>query len=317
MSVAVIGAGHWGKNLIRTLHSLGALGAIVETSLETQNKIKKEYPHIPVYSDLNDLNDKEIKATAIATPVETHFRISKNALDRGFDVFVEKPITLSVNEAKTLCSIAKSKSKILMVGHLLLYQPAIRWINNFIIEGGIGALTSLHQERLNLGKVRSTENVLWSFGVHDIAVMLNLIGATPTSIECIGQCVLQPKIEDDVHVHMQFPNNVRAHLHVSWLWPEKTRKLVIIGTKNILIYDEISQTVTLQKKSILENLSIRDEGSEVVFTNQESPLTLEMQHFLERIKDRQEPLTNGDNAVSVLEVLEKIETKLKEKRENG
>jgi len=241
---------------------------------------------------------------AIATPAATHPTLVKEALEAGKHVFVEKPLAFSQGEAKELVNLARKQEKILMVGHLLLYQPAIRWIKDFLDSGGLGAIRSIHQERLNLGTVRTVENALFSLGVHDLAVLLYLVGRAPQRIRTWGQAVLQEDIEDDVHLHLEFSDGVQAHLHCSWLWPEKQRRLVVIGERGMLIYNEVDQTVVLHKKHVKPNLSISDEGTEVVFQGYGEPLRFELEHFLECISQGRKPLSDGESAIPVVTVLE-------------
>jgi predicted dehydrogenase len=304
MKIAVIGAGDWGKNLVRTLSELGALGAIVDANPTTRAVAKKDYPDVPVFETPGEIVQTGITAVAIATPVATHFSLAREALEQSFDVFVEKPMTLSSREAETLTRLAAMRSRILMVGHLLLYQPAVLWISSFLKEGGLGHIYSLHQERLNLGKVRSVENALWSLGVHDVAVLLHLVGSRTSNVQVTGHRVLQPGIEDDVYLHLEFQNGVQAHLHTSWLWPEKRRQLVIVGEKGMLVYDELAKKVTLHRKHITPDLANADAGSEVVFQQTGEPLKLELEHFLARLQDRQPPLSDGKNGMEVVRVLE-------------
>ncbi|MGB4412450.1 MAG: Gfo/Idh/MocA family oxidoreductase, partial [Atribacterales bacterium] len=200
---------------------------------------------------------------------------------------------------------AQENSCLLMVGHLLLYQPAIRWIKGFIAQGNLGKLYSLHEERLNLGRARAVENALWSLGVHDVALFLDIVGEKPREIKVTGQQALQPGIEDDVYLHLSFPGGVFAHLHASWLWPEKRRRLTVIGEEGMLVYDEIAQTVTWHKKSINSKLENVDKGEEVVFRGDAEPLKIELSHFIECCKNRAKPYSDGESAVAVVQVLEK------------
>jgi predicted dehydrogenase len=197
-----------------------------------------------------------------------------------------------------------------MVGHLLLYQPAIRWIKDFLDSKALGEIWSFHQERLNLGRVRSVENALWSLGVHDIATLLYLIGQAPEEVRVVGQAVLQPNVEDDVYLHLRFPGGIRAHLHASWLWPEKRRRLTIIGEAGMLVYDEVNQAVTFHRKGITPQLTNRDEGEEVVFRNYGEPLKHEITHFLECVAEGKKPLTDGESAIPVVKVLEEASRQL-------
>jgi predicted dehydrogenase len=259
LKVAVIGAGNWGMNLVRNFQALGALGAVAEIDPNRRTKLAEEYPRIQVYSDYLDIWASKIPAVVIATPAATHYELAKAAILAGKDVFVEKPMTLTTSEADDLVRLAEQERRILMVGHLLLYQPAMRFIEEFLRSGRLGKVYSFHQERLNLGRARSVENVLWSLGVHDVAVLLHLAGKFPDRVEATGHSVLQPSIEDDVYVHLRFPGGEKAHLHVSWLWPEKRRRLTIIGSEGMLTYDELTGNVVLHRKSIAPDLSNRHE----------------------------------------------------------
>ena len=304
MRVAVIGAGNWGRNLVRTFYNLGVLKAVAEADLERCRKISKEYPEVSVYNNYLDLLKSDIPAVAIATPAHTHYKLALEALQADKDVFVEKPLTLTASEAEELTRFAENKGLILMVGHLLLYQPAIQHIKNCIESDIIGKVYNLHQERLKLGRVRSVENVLWSFGVHDLAVLLYLVGQQPEEIQVVGQCAIQPKIEDDVYLHMHFRDGVKAHLHTAWLWPEQQRRLTVVGSRGMLVYNELEQVVTLHRKGIAPDLSNRDQGSEVLFRGSEEPLVLECEHFLNSVSARRLPLSDGRSATQVVRILE-------------
>lgn len=315
MKVGLIGAGNWGKNLARTLYELEALGAIAEVRPETRAVLKELYPDVEIYSDHTDLLRSRIPAVVIATPAATHYDLAKAALEAGKHTFVEKPLSLSLSQAQELVQLANRQNLILMVGHLLLFQPAVQWIKGFLDSGELGRVFSLHQERLKLGTVRSVENVLWSFGVHDIAVFLFLIGEKPEKIGAFGQAVVQEGIEDDVYLHLRFPSGIGAHLHVSWLWPEKRRRLTIVGEKGMLVYDEGSGEVLFHHKFITPNLEHIDRGSEVVFKSDEEPLKLELQHFLECVAKGQKPLADGESALAVLWVLEEATKQLQKNKE--
>lgn len=314
IKVAVLGAGGWGSNLIRTLHELGALAAVAEPNPERRTAVARDYPGVELFASASDVWESPWPAVVIATPVPTHFALAREALLAGKDVFVEKPITLRAAEAEELVALAQERRRILMVGHLLLYQPAIRWIKEQLTRGIIGDVVSLHQKRLNLGKARAVENALWSLGVHDVAVLLYLVGELPVDVWATGQSVVQTSVEDDVHVTMVFSNNVHAHLHCSWLWPEKRRQLVIVGTEGILVYDEPEQTVTLHRKRISSKLESIDNGSEIVFTGDGRPLTIECEHFLQAVQTRTKPLSDGESGRRVVLVLEKAQEMLDQAR---
>ncbi|MGB9790953.1 MAG: Gfo/Idh/MocA family protein [Thermacetogeniaceae bacterium] len=311
MGVGVIGAGNWGRNLVRAFSRLGELSCVAEANEALRESLRREYPGVAFYQDASEAIASDAPAVAIATPAVTHYELTKKALLAGKDVFIEKPFTLSLAQAEELVSLAAEKGRLLMVGHLLLYQPAIKWIKEYIESGALGDVAFLCQERLKLGRVRFVENVLWSFGVHDLAVLLYLIGEEPQEVTARGQCFLQPKIEDDVYLHLKFSSGVMAHLHVSWLWPEQRRCLTIVGSKGMLTYDELTGKVVLHRKWVNETLEACDEGVEVVFERGEEPLLLECRHFLECLEKREEPLSSGKSALKVMAVLEKADGALK------
>lgn len=304
--VAVVGAGNWGKNLVNNFHDLDALAGIAESHPDLQAKFKEQLPNTPIYDDYRQIPLDQIDAVAIATPAPTHHEVASYFLENGKDVFVEKPMTLASKEAIALQTLAQQHDRVLMVGHLLLFQPAIQFIKQFISEGKLGKLYHLHQERKKLGRARYVENVTWSLGVHDIAVLLYLVGEQPKHIFASGHCGLQKTVEDDVYVHMQFVDGVKAHLHNSWIWPENRRQLTIVGEKGMLVFDEINSRVTYHNKTIDTDLNNHDEGSEVVFEGTEPPLKRELQHFLDCVANRSTPISDGQNGIDVVTTLERL-----------
>lgn len=317
MKVAVIGAGAWGKNIVRTLAELDALGAICDPDEDKLAVFGAEYPEAATVRDWRDLLETDIPAVAIATPTPLHYEMAEAALLADKDVYVEKPLTHGSDEARALTELAGKRGRILMVGHLLLYQPAVSWIKDYLATGELGDLYGIRHERLTLGRARSAENVLWDIGVHDIALMLYLTGESrPSEIRASGHRLLQLGVEDDVHVHLAFPSGVRGNLHASWLWPETNRRTIIRGAAGMLVYDEVAQTVTLHRKWIDKELQNRDEGSEVVHRGHGQPLKLELEHFLARLADRAPPLSDGASAVAVIETLERA-NRLLQAREGG
>lgn len=305
MKVAAIGAGRWGRNIVRNLRDLGALAAVAEPDPATRDSLRADCPGVSFHDDYKSVLDSDVPAVAVATPAPTHYRVVRAALEAGKDVFVEKPITLASAEADELAALARERGRVLMVGHLLLYQPAVQWIRAHLASGALGRVHGLHQERLNLGKARSVENALWSLGVHDVAVLLHLVGEAPSTVRAEGQRVLQPDVEDDVYLHLDFPGGARAHLHCSWLWPEMRRRLTVVAERGMLVYDEKTQAVTLHDKGIGPDLASRDDGERVLFRGEGQPLRLELQHFLDRVADRKTPLSDGASAAEVVRVLER------------
>lgn len=309
MRIAVIGAGNWGMNLVRNLSDMDALSHVVEQKADSLKEISSQFSDVECLDSFDSLLESNIDAVAIATPAQSHYEIASTFLKAGKDVFIEKPMTLCSKEASELVDIAKLNNSILMVGHMLLYQPAIQFIKTYLAEGHIGQIYHLHQERLKLGRVRSKENVIWSLGVHDIAVLLYLAGSAPHEIKCSGHSGIQEQIQDDAYVHMTFQSGTKAHLHSSWIWPENSRSMRIIGSKGMLVYDEIKQTVTLHKKRIGEDLENIDEGEETLFEGSSQPLRLEMEHFVHCIKTRETPISDGLSGLAVIRVLESLELK--------
>lgn len=301
--VVVIGAGNWGINLVRTLQRLGALRGIADVREEVRSRLAEQFPKIIIYADYRIALKTDIQAVVIATQVREHFPIAKAALLAGKDVFVEKPMTQNPAEAQELVRLAEAAGRILMVGHLLLYQPGIQLLKRELQSGRLGRLYSLHQTRVKLGRVRSVENVLGSFGVHDLAVLLDLIGDRPCRIETVGQSALQAGVEDDVYLHLTFPDGVQAHLHTSWLWPEQCRRLVAIASKGMLVYEEADQALYKYNKRVGPDLVALDGEAELLYRGAGQPLELECAHFLECVRTRNKPLSDGFSGFQVMEVL--------------
>jgi predicted dehydrogenase len=304
LRVAVLGAGRWGRNLVRNLHELGVLTAVADESAAVRDEVLATYPGVKVLEHVDDVLTDDVDAVVVATPAATHADLAIQAIGAGRHVFVEKPFTLTVADAERVVAEADAVGTTLMVGHLLLYQPAIRFLRGAIDEGLIGRPAYLNQDRLNLGTVRRVENALWSLGVHDVAALLHLTGEEPERIETWGQCVLQPGIEDDMHLHMLFPSGVEGHLHASWLWPERRRRLTIVGTEAMLTYDEDDHVVRLHRRRAESDLSVVDDGDEVLFTGDSQPLRHELEHFLACLRDGTTPRSDGRSAIPVIRVLE-------------
>ncbi|HSE97104.1 MAG TPA: Gfo/Idh/MocA family oxidoreductase [Blastocatellia bacterium] len=316
--IAVIGAGYWGINHVRNLHEIGCLAAVCDSSPQSIARINERFPDVRVESDLkNILANPEIRGVVIATPAESHYRMATAAVEAGKDVLVEKPLTLNVSEGERLVELADRRGAILMVGHLLEFHPAILRLRELIESGTLGDLRYIYSSRLNLGKVRREENILWSFAPHDIAIILRLVGSWPSRISASGGTYLQPRIADVTVTHMEFPTGVRAHIFVSWLHPYKEQRLVVIGSKSMAVFDDVSRQNKLQ---------VFDQGVE--FVNGEpvtrknagvsepleeaEPLKQQCLHFLECIRTRRRPLTDGSSGVRVLRVLEAAEQSLSE-----
>ena len=314
--IEVVGAGKWGKNHVKTFAHLGKLAAIVEVEEKSRSNMLRDYPDVPVYDRLDAiLGDPEIDGVSVATPAETHYEIARALLEAGKHVLVEKPITLVSGQAEELCRIAQERNLILMVGHVLLYHPAVLKMKEMIAGGKLGKLQYIYSNRLNLGTVRSEENSLWSFAPHDIAVINFLVGDEPEQVDAFGGAFLQPGIHDVTVTHLTYPENVVAHIHVSWIHPFKEQRLVVIGDKSMMVFEDSKQSdkLILYPKGI-EWVSgkpvTRDEGFEVVSFDSEQPLTAECRHFIDSIEHNRQPRSDGANGVAVLKVLEKAQEAL-------
>lgn len=303
--IGVVGAGAWGKNIVRTLHEMGVLAGVAELGESARAAVSEAYPDVPVYSEVHELLDQDLHGVAVAAPAPVHHLVAKEALSNGLHTFVEKPMTLNSDDADDLVQLAEAQDCVLMVGHLLLFQPAVAFMKHFITEGRLGKVHSLHHERLNLGRARKVENVLWSLGVHDVAVCLHLAGEAPTGVEYFGQSVLTPGIADDSLLHLTFPSGAVGHIHNSWLWPSLRRRLTVVGGKGMLVYDEPNQTVTFHDKGVNPDLTNRDDGSQVVFEGEGQPLRTEMEAFLEACTTGARPISDGRSGLEVVRVLER------------
>ena len=315
IKVAVIGTGYWGKNLVRNFNNLGMLHAICDTDREAISQFLKDYPHTKAaLNPVEILNDPGIKAVAIATPAESHARLVHECLLADKDVYVEKPLCLSEDEGEELNNLAKERKRVLMVGHLLWYHPAILKLKEMINQGELGKILYIYSNRLNLGKLRREENVLWSFAPHDISVILGLLNELPERVISQGGNYLHRKIADVTISAMDFPSGVQAHLFVSWLHPIKEQKLVIVGQEKMAVFDD---TAPWSEKLMLFPHSITWEqrvpvahkaDAELVEIEEDEPLRLECLHFGECVQTRQSPRTDGEEALRVLKVLKACQT---------
>jgi len=307
-SLALIGAGYWGKNILKTLNDLGVLKLVVDFDQKNLKKLKEKYSCLEFSSDYKSvLEENSIKAVAIATPAQTHYQIVKDCIEKKKDVFVEKPFTLSLGDSKKLVELAQEKKKIIMIGHLLLYQPAIQFIKKYLDENKLGKIYNLFQKRLNFGKIRNKENVLWSLGVHDIALIEYLV--SPKKIEeinFVAQSCIQREIADQTFLHISYQDKIQAHIHNSWLWPLKERNLIISGEKGFLIYEELKQKVFFEDRRVSKELELLiGQERKLIFEGSAEPLKEELKHFLSCINSREEPISSGQKSLGVMKILEK------------
>jgi len=318
IKLAIMGAGRWGINHVKTAHELlkGNLKIVCDIDKKKEREVKLISQSIKFDTDLNLVfNDKEINTVIVATPAETHFELAKKSLIKNKNVLVEKPITLLTAEAEELIELSHQQQKKLMVGHVLLYHPAINKLKNMITDGTIGKVQYIYSNRLNLGSVRSEENILWSFAPHDISIIQYLLESNPININANGASFLQSKIEDTTLTYLRYPGNIHAHIFVSWLHPFKEHRLVVIGNKGMIVFeDSLSQNkLKYYPKGftkINHELTKFEGDFETIDFDNLSPLEEEQKHFFNSIINNQEPLTNGDHALEVLKILEEAQKKL-------
>ena len=314
--VAVVGCGYWGKNLVRNFAQLGALGLICDSNEALLRRNASLYPEVQTTDSFEQvLGDSTVQALVLATPAAMHYMQVKQALEAGKDVFVEKPLALHYAEGRELVALAEKRKCILMVGHILEYHPAVALLKDFIKRGELGQVLYLYSNRLNLGKVRQEENILWSFAPHDISVICSLIGAEPVEVSASGGSYLQSGIADVTVTNLVFEDGVRGHIFVSWLHPYKEQKLVLVGDRKMAVFDDTAREGKLKiyDKGIEWRAGIpvpRQTSETTLFFEELEPLRLECEHFLSCIKTRQEPLTVGQNALTVLRVLEACQISL-------
>ena len=312
--VAVIGSGYWGKNLVRNFRELGALAAVCDVTEAGRATARELAPDVPILGDVGELLAREgIDAVAIATPAETHHELAGAALAAGLDVFVEKPLALTYEDGARMVAAAEAGGRILMVGHVLEYHPAIAELKRLVDSGELGRVRYIYSHRLSLGKIRREENALWSFAPHDIAIILRLLGNTPFQVTATGGSYVTPNIADVTVTDLLFDDGVRAHIFVSWLHPFKEQRLVVIGDKRMASFDDVNKQLVLydQRVELREGqpVPVKGEGRQVPFDAAE-PLRLECQAFLDAVATRRPPLTDCESGLRVLKVLQAAQRSL-------
>ena len=325
ITVAVIGVGGWGKNLARNYHEIPdcRLKYICDLDPEKLARLSQQLPGTNATSDFEAvLDDHEVQAVVIATPGPTHYALCKRALERGKDVYVEKPFVLQVEHAEDLIEIAHRQRRVLMVGHLLEYHPVINQLRELIQNNELGDIYYIYTQRLNLGTVRRDENALWNFAPHDISAILYLLNREPTDVCARGQSYLQRGVEDVVFMTLNFADKSMAHVHVSWLDPHKVRKLIIVGSRKMAVFDDVEGTEKLRiydkgaaqnadYNSFAEYVSLRFGDVLIPYVKVAEPLRLECQHFLECVRTRQQPRSDGHDGRRVTKVLDAAQRSLR------
>jgi len=315
VNVAVVGIGYWGKNLVRNFHELGALAVLCDAERSVEDGCRNRYEGVTFCREFSAvLSDPSITAVALATPAITHYEMVKAALEAEKDVFVEKPLAVDVEHGEKLVELAATRRRILMVGHVLRYHPAILKLQALIQEGALGKINYLYSNRLNIGKIRTEENILWSFAPHDISVMLSLLDEMPNRVSCEGGAYLNRHIFDVTLSHFDFPSGVQAHIFVSWLHPVKEQRLVVVGSEKMAVFDDTAghKLVLYPHKVEWRNrvpTAVKAEGEIIALENRE-PLRAECQHFLDCVGSRISPVSDGAEGLRVLRVLDACQRSL-------
>jgi UDP-2-acetamido-3-amino-2,3-dideoxy-glucuronate N-acetyltransferase len=314
--IGVVGAGYWGVNHVRNFAEIGALHSVCDANAGSLDSVSRKYPGVRTETDYTRLlKNAEIQGIVLATPAEAHYRMASAAIEAGKDVLVEKPLTLDVAECEQLVELADKRGSILMVGHLLEYHPAVIRLRELVETGALGDLRYIYSTRLNLGKIRREENILWSFAPHDIAITLRLVGSEPKRVAASGGAYLQPSIADVTVTNLEFERGIRAHIFVSWLHPYKEQRLVVIGSKRMAVFDDVRTesklTIYDQGVEFVNGEPVTRRGSGVAEEiGSHEPLREQSLRFLECISTRRRPLTDGRSGLRVLRVLDAAERSL-------
>jgi len=320
VKVGVVGFGYWGPNLVRNVAKLGDAELVAACDMSEVNRARfaEVYPDVPVCSDLESLiAGYDLDAIVIATSAPSHHALAKRVLEAGLHCFVEKPLTLTSADSEELVSLADERDLILMVGHLMEYHSVIVWIRDYIASGELGDVLYVYFQRLNLGKVRAEENAFWSLAPHDVSIALFLLGETPDRVSANGADYLRNGVQDVVFANLHFPSGRMANIHVSWLDPHKVRKLTIVGTKKMLVFDDMQATekVWIYDKGVEpkeamaygEDLTLRFGDITVPYLKMREPLADEIQHFLDCVDSGETPRSDGRDGLAVVRVLEAVD----------
>jgi UDP-2-acetamido-3-amino-2,3-dideoxy-glucuronate N-acetyltransferase len=307
--IAVIGCGNWGKNLVRNFDNLGFLYKICDLNPDTLGVLQKQYRHIQTTNRFDEVfNDPQVNGVVIATPSFTHYELAKNALLAGKHVYVEKPVATSSEQTLELNALASELDRVLMVGHLLLYHPAVNRLRQLIREGYLGQIKNIASDRLNTNKFRPDKSVIWDLAPHDVSMMSYLMDQEPEDIvSVIGYQNREDGLVDDAHIDMVFPNDVAGHIHISWVHPVKQVKLVVRGTHRTAMIDD---TLGENKLHIFNKDDVSSPIEEFPEYLDIEPLKLECQHFINCMRHGYDPKTNGMNGYHVVRVLEMAERKM-------
>jgi len=326
LRLAVIGCGYWGPNIVRTFIELPevALEAVVDRDAARLEHIRRRYPAIPVLTEnIDDLFEMDLDAVVVSTPPETHFPIVRKCLEHGLDVLVEKPLATEIAHAEELIEVAKHRGQILMVGHIGAYNPAVQALKAMIDGGELGQVAYIDAARGGLGLFHPSLNVIWDLAPHDIAILMHILGETPASVSAKGAACVDASIEDVAYVSLRFPTGVLAHVRLSWLDPCKTRRLTVVGRQKMVVYDDLEtqEKIKIYDKRV-DAIRRTDTFGESHFAYHygsvvspyivyDEPLRLECLHFVDSVMERTRPLTDGENGLAVVRVIQAAQESLR------
>jgi predicted dehydrogenase len=307
-NIAVVGCGHWGKNLVRNFSALGALCSISDPSSEIADQYASQY-NVKKSSFTEIINDPNIKGVVLAVPAHLHASMAIEAMNKNKHVFVEKPLGMNEGEAESMITTAHKNKVRLMVGHLLQYHPIFKTIKEYVGAGKIGQINYMYSNRLSFGKVRTEEDVIWSFAPHDISMILSLTSQEPEYVSTNATSILQKNIVDTATIHLQFKSGLKSHISVSWLHPYKEHKLVVVGQSATLVFDDTKpwhEKLVLYPYEVVSSknlINLQNSSVQYVKVTEEEPLKNECQHFLDVVEKEMQPLTDGAEGLRVLKVL--------------
>jgi predicted dehydrogenase len=333
IKLGIIGCGYWGPNLIRNFNKVKGceVAWCADLDGERLQHIAKLYPKMKTTKSYKDmLNDGSVEGVIVATPIQTHYLIGKEALEAGKHVLIEKPITSSSKDATKLIETAKAKRKVLMVDHTFEYSPAVQKIKDIIKKKELGDILTIDMVRVNLGLFQEKVNVVWDLAPHDLSMLLSFVDDRPVSVQAAGMAYVRQGIEDDAHITIVFGGGITAHLHLSWLFPKKVRQVTIVGNKKMLVYDDAADDgkikvfdkgVMIEKTNIpiqphydtyeQWKLTYRSGETTPVPVEKTEPLFLMASHFCDCIKEGKTPLTGGHSGLKVVKIVEAVQESLK------
>jgi len=325
LHIALVGYGYWGPNLARNFHQLAGvkLAYVVDPNPAARAQAEQRYGCATAARLDEILADPALAGVVVATPARTHFTLARDALAAGKHVLVEKPLTMDLDEGAELIALARQQQLTLMVGHVFEYNPAVRYIKTLIEQGELGEIFYLYSRRVNLGRVQSDVNALWSIAPHDISIALYLLGQMPDAVRCQGASCLNGSVEDVVFLTLFFPNNLLCHVHASWLDPSKTREMTVVGSRKMVVYDDVSAEgkVRIYDKGVFRkgdvtygDFQYKLHSGDILIPRLDlhEPLQMECAHWIDCIRTGTPPLTDGENGLRVLKVLDAGERSLRQ-----